>query len=206
MAVRATAGTKFRGWRLAANPYCMNYCSHCGSSELVFDIPSGDNRSRWICQNCETIHYSNPKIVTGCLPIFKDQVLLAKRAIEPRLGFWNIPSGYMENGETVQEGATREVQEETEGLVRQLELFSVFSIPRINQVYMHFLGELVDGAFGIGPESSEVQLFSETEIPWKEIAFTSSVFTLRHFFADRKKGKFNVHVGHMEESRLRFGY
>ena len=148
--------------------------------------------------NCGVIHYSNPKIVTGCLPIWRNRVLLAKRAIEPRKNYWNVPSGYMENGETVEQGAAREVLEETLAKVAGLTLHTVFSIPHINQVYIHFLAELDKPDFGIGEESLEVRLFTEEDIPWKEIAFTSSVFTLKHYFEDLRKGRREVHMGVMK--------
>ncbi len=180
----------------------MNFCSHCGSADIAVKVPEGDNRPRYVCANCQTIHYSNPKIVTGCLPVWEDKVLLAKRSIEPRLGYWNVPGGYMENGETVEEGAGREVLEETMAKVQISHLHAVYSIPHINQVYMHFIG-LLPGpeAFGAGDESLEVRLFREEEIPWEEIAFTSSVFTLEHYFADRKRGRYELHLGQLEYRR-----
>lgn len=173
----------------------MNFCSHCGSDRLQFQVPAGDNRPRRVCQQCNTIHYSNPKIVAGCLPVWEDQVLLCRRAIAPRLGYWNVPGGYLENGESVEEGASREVWEEALAKVVDLEIHTIYSIPHINQVYMHFLGRLEKLEFGIGEESSEVQLFREDEIPWDEIAFTSSVFTLKTYFADQQKGQRQVHLG-----------
>ena len=173
----------------------MKFCSRCGSSQLAYEIPEGDDRPRWVCRNCQTIHYSNPKIVAGCLPIWEDKVLLCRRAIEPRKGFWNVPSGYLENGETVEEGAVREVWEEALAKVQLRGLHALYSIPQVSQIYLHFLGDLVEGKYGVGPESLETQLFAEEEIPWDEIAFTSSTFTLQHFFADRKKGVREVHVG-----------
>jgi len=180
----------------------MNFCSHCGSDDIHLQVPNGDNRLRHVCTNCGTIHYSNPKIVTGCLPIWEDRVLLAKRSIEPRLGFWNVPSGYMENGETVEEGARREVREEVIAEVNITGLHAIFSIPHINQVYMHFLGELLGPeAFGSGEESLEVRLFKESEIPWQEIAFTSSIYTLENYFADRRLGRTQLHIGQMEYKR-----
>ena len=175
----------------------MNFCSHCGSAELEFTIPEGDNRSRYICSSCNTIHYSNPKIVTGCLPIWEDKVLLCKRAIEPRLGYWNVPGGYLENGETVEAGAKREVWEEALAKVDVLGIQTIFSIPHINQVYIHFLGNLIGPDFGIGEESLEVELFTEAEIPWNQIAFTSSIFTLQSYFKDVKAGKRKAHLGAM---------
>lgn len=182
----------------------MNFCSHCGSDDINLQVPEGDNRLRNICGQCGTIHYSNPKIVTGCLPIWDGRVLLAKRSIEPRQGFWNVPSGYMENGETVEDGARREVREEVMAEVEITGLHAIFSIPHINQVYMHFLGELQGpDAFGSGEESWEVRLFEESEIPWQEIAFTSSVYTLEHYFADRRAGRRQLHIGQMEYKRSR---
>lgn len=177
----------------------MNYCSHCGSDLLVFDIPAGDNRQRYICKNCDTIHYANPKVVAGCLPIWEDKVLLCRRAIEPRLGFWNIPAGYLENGETVEQGALREVWEEAEASVHILGVLTLFSIPHINQVYIHFLGQMQNLDYGIGIESLEVALFTEDEIPWSDIAFKSSEFALRRYFQDRKNGGLQqAHIGSMD--------
>lgn len=173
----------------------MKFCSNCGTKEPVFKIPKGDNRPRFICHNCDTIHYTNPNIITGCLPIWEDKVLLCKRSIEPRLGYWNVPSGFMENGETVEDGAKREVWEEAEAKVEIIGTHALFSIPRINQVYVHFLGNLIDGQYGVGEESLETELFAEKEIPWEEIAFHSSIFTLKRFFDDRKNGTRKVHIG-----------
>lgn len=173
----------------------MNYCSQCGSAELVFKIPQGDNRSRFICKSCDTIHYSNPKIVAGCLPVWNNQVLLAKRSISPRYGYWNIPSGYLENGESVEDGALREVWEEAQAEVVDLKLKTIYSLPHINQVYIHFIGILKNGAFGIGEESLDVKLFSENDIPWDQMAFTSSVFTLEKYLDDQKQGIEEVHLG-----------
>lgn len=173
----------------------MKFCSNCGSDHLEFRKPIGDNRPRFICDNCDTIHYTNPNIVTGCLPIWKDKVLLAKRAIEPRKGYWNVPAGYMENGETVEAGAQREVWEETEAEVDILGVLVLYSIPHINQVYIHFLGELKELKYGVGEESLEVRLFTEEEIPWHEMAFPSSVFALKKYFEDRKQGQHQAHIG-----------
>lgn len=173
----------------------MNFCSHCGSDRLEIKIPEGDNRPRWVCNNCGTIHYTNPKIIAGCLPIWEDKVLLAKRSIEPRRGFWNVPSGYLENGETVEEGAMREVWEEALAKVENLHMLALYSIPRINQIYIHFRGDLIGPTFGVGEESLEVQLFTEQDIPWADLAFTSSRFSLEKYFEDRKDNQFRTHLG-----------
>ena len=172
----------------------MNFCSNCGN-QVTFKAVKGDNLPRYVCDHCETIHYQNPKIVTGALPIWEDQVLLCKRGISPRKGFWNVPGGYLENGETVEEGAVREVFEETTSRVSIIGLHTLYSIPKLNQVYMHFLADLKDLDFKPTEESLEVQLFSESDIPWKQMAFTSSTFTLKKFFEDRTKGVRQLHSG-----------
>ncbi|RME92870.1 MAG: NUDIX hydrolase [Bacteroidetes bacterium] len=174
----------------------MKFCSQCGSAHLQWQVPSGDNRARQVCSSCQTIHYSNPNIVAGCLAVWEDKVLLCRRAIEPRVGYWNIPSGYLENGETVEEGAARELWEEAQAKISTPEVLSIYSLPHINQVYIHLLGDLVDGLYGVGAESLESRLFTEAEIPWEEIAFTSSVFSLQRYFADRQQGKSKrAHLG-----------
>ena len=173
----------------------MKYCPKCGSDSLHKEIPEGDNRPRNVCQQCGAIHYRNPKIICGCLPVWKDKVLLAKRAIEPRKGYWNVPAGFMELGESVEDGAMREVWEEAEAKVKILGLLTVFSYTMFSHVYIQYLGELVDGKFGVGQESLDVRLFAEDEIPWNEIAFESSVFALKSYFDDRKKGIMQAHFG-----------
>lgn len=172
----------------------MKYCSNCGQSVQLADI-EGDTHQRYYCKSCDTIHYQNPNMVVGCLPVYQDKILLCKRAIEPRTGFWNLPAGYLENGETAEEGALREVWEEACAKVRIINVHSLYSIPRINQIYLFFLAELPVPDFGIGEESLEVELFTEAEIPWKDIAFTSSSHALKCYFEDRRQGKQEVHRG-----------
>lgn len=167
----------------------MKFCNHCGAT-VTQRIPEGDNRPRFVCMQCRTIHYENPRIVAGCLPVWEDRVLLCRRAIEPRQGFWTLPAGFMENGETVQEAAARETLEEACARVRGLELYTLFDLPHIGQVYMLFRAELVDLAFCAGLESLEVRLFREDEIPWSELAFPTIGRTLECFFADRRRQVF----------------
>ena len=171
----------------------MNFCSHCGHA-VEHRIPDGDSRERAICASCQTVHYQNPKIIAGCLPIWGDQVLLCRRAIEPRYGYWTLPAGFMENGETVAEGGARETFEEAEANVTDLKLYTIFNIPYISQVYMLHRGLLVGGQYGVGSESLECRLFSEGEIPWDELAFPSVKKTLQHYFRDRLTGEFPIHI------------
>jgi ADP-ribose pyrophosphatase YjhB (NUDIX family) len=170
----------------------MNFCSECGQ-KVTKQIPEGDNRLRDVCEHCDTIHYENPKVVAGSLPVSGDRVLLCKRAIEPRYGYWTLPAGFMENDETLTEAAARETQEEALAEVTDLELYTVISVPSVNQVHVLMRGELVDDKFAAGIESLEVKLFREDEIPWDDIAFRAVKMTLERYFEDRKTGKFPVY-------------
>lgn len=176
----------------------MKFCSTCGSADIALRIPTGDTLPRYVCPACGDIHYQNPKVVVGCLPEFEDRVLLCRRAIEPRRGLWTLPAGFLENGETIQAGAARETLEEASARVAIGDLYTVISLPYINQVYVMFRARLVDLDFGPGSESLEVQLFTEDEIPWEELAFRTITRTLRNFFLDRKLESFRVHVSALE--------
>jgi ADP-ribose pyrophosphatase YjhB (NUDIX family) len=176
----------------------MKFCSHCGSSAIEQRIPEGDTLPRWICSKCGTIHYQNPKVVVGCLPDWEGKVLLCRRAIDPRLGLWTLPAGFLENGETILAGAARETVEEARARVDVGALYTVISLPLINQVYIMFRARLLDLDFGPGPESLEVRLFEEDGIPWNELAFRTIARTLRNYFLDRKLGEFPVHVSSLE--------
>jgi ADP-ribose pyrophosphatase YjhB (NUDIX family) len=158
-------------------------------------IPPGDDRSRFVCDSCGTIHYENPKIVVGCIPEWKDTILLCKRAIEPRYGWWTIPAGYLENGETLSEGAIRETMEEAGARVEILSLYTIFNLTHISQVYLLFRTRLLDLDFVPGKESLEVKLFEEKDIPWDRLAFTPIRETLRLYFQDRPRGVFPLHMG-----------
>lgn len=173
----------------------MKFCSHCGSDTINFAIPEGDDRPRHVCGGCGAIHYINPRVIVGVVPYLGEHILLCKRAIEPRRGLWTLPAGFMENGETSEEGALRESWEEARTNVRVDDLYTVYDIPHINQVYLMYRGELTDSGFGPGPESLEVELFREDEIPWGEIAFPIVRRTLGHYFEDVKKGSFPLRRG-----------
>ncbi len=174
-------------------PFDMNFCSQCGAP-LVHTIPDGDNRHRHCCPACGTIHYENPKIVVGCIPEWEDKVLLCRRAIEPRLGLWTLPAGFMENGESTQQGAVRETLEEANARVDILHLYSLINLPDISQVYLMFRARLLDLNFSAGEESLEVRLFSEAEIPWDKLAFSTIKASLKRYFADRARGEYPLHT------------
>jgi ADP-ribose pyrophosphatase YjhB (NUDIX family) len=172
----------------------MKYCGSCGAL-VEIRVPAGDSRERHVCTRCGEIHYLNPKLVTGCIPAWDDKVLLCRRAIEPRQGLWTLPAGFMENGESCQEGAARETLEEANARVRIRQLYATFNLPHIDQVYLLFRAELLDLEFSPGEESLEVALFGEEEIPWSELAFPVVRETLKFFFEDRRRGTYLPRVG-----------
>lgn len=172
----------------------MKYCNLCGA-EVEWRVPDGDTHSRHVCPQCSTVHYSNPKVVVGCLPRWNDQVLMCKRAIEPRYGLWTLPAGFLENNETTIEGAMRETWEEAGARVDIAGLYTLFNLPHVNQVYMMFLADLPTPEFGPGTESLEVRLYQEADIPWQQIAFPVVEQTLKLFFDDRRRGEYRTHTG-----------
>ncbi len=179
----------------------MKFCSSCGDANEI-RIPEGDSRERAVCKSCATIHYVNPKIVLGTIPVWEDQVLLCRRAIEPRLGLWTLPAGFMEVQESTAQGAIRETFEEAGAEIRLGALFSVFDIPHVDQVHLFYLAELSNLGFAAGPESLEVRLFRESEIPWESIAFRTITATLRFYFHDRRQGHFGLHTGDIRHVQL----
>jgi len=169
----------------------MKFCSQCGNP-VSEEIPEGDNRERFVCPSCHTIHYQNPRIIAGCLALHEDQVLLCKRSIEPRLGKWTLPAGFLENGETIEEGALREMQEEANANATILDIYTMFSLPHISQIYMFFRAQLTDLNFFPGDESEDVRLFREDEIPWDDLAFPVVYDTLKFYLEDRVNDDYPV--------------
>ena len=169
----------------------MKFCSSCGAP-VSPRVPQGDNRQRYVCDTCETIHYQNPRIVAGCLPVWQDRVLLCQRAIAPRKGYWTLPAGFLENGETIAEGAARETHEEARARVANLELYTVFSLPHISQVYMFYRADLLDLNYGCGEESLAVELFKEQDIPWQNMAFPVITRSLQTYFEHRNEDHYPV--------------
>lgn len=172
----------------------MNYCAHCGRP-IVKKMPEGDDRERFICESCDIVYYQNPKMVVGCLPVWEDKILMIRRAIEPRHGKWTLPAGYLENGETVLEGAVRETLEEAGARVVALEPYTLYHVFPINQIYMLFRARLANMEFSVGHESSSVRLFEESDIPWDELAFKVVEKTLRQYFIDLPHNLFPFHIG-----------
>jgi len=175
----------------------MNYCSHCGHPIRVA-IPEGDNRQRHVCDHCDTVHYQNPRIITGCIVEWQRQILLCRRAIEPRHGLWTLPAGFMENGESAQQGAMRETLEETGAQVAIDDLFITINLAHANQLYLLFRGRLLAPQFGPTSESLEVALFGQQHIPWERMAFSTMTVALRNYFDDRAAGRFVHRVADIE--------
>ncbi|MEN3113123.1 NUDIX hydrolase [Uliginosibacterium paludis] len=167
----------------------IRFCSRCGTP-VETRIPDGDTRPRQVCPACDSVHYVNPKLVVGSLPVWQDKVLLCRRAIEPRRGYWTLPAGFMESDETLAQAAERETLEEACARIELQGLQTIVNIPHINQVHVIYLAGLIGGQFSPGIESLETRLFSEEEIPWGEIAFHSVSLSLKHYFSDRRKGAF----------------
>lgn len=172
----------------------MKFCSLCGAP-VELRVPPDDNRNRHVCTSCGEVHYQNPKLIVGAVPVWQDKILLCRRAIEPRHGLWTLPAGFMENGETTSEAAARETQEEANAHVAIGDLYTLYNLPHINQVHLLFRAELLDLDFSAGAESLEVRLFTEQDIPWDTLAFRPVRLTLQHFFNDRKSGDFRFRTG-----------
>ncbi len=168
----------------------MKFCSEC-AHPVALAIPEGDNRPRYVCPQCQAIHYQNPKLVIGTLPVWEQdgklQVLLCKRAIEPRYGYWTLPAGFMENEETTEQAAIRETEEEAGADIELGKLFTLLNVAHVHQVHLFYLARLRSLDFAPGEESLEVQMFTQDEIPWDDLAFPTVRTTLELFFADRVK-------------------
>ncbi|HWM28080.1 MAG TPA: NUDIX hydrolase [Woeseiaceae bacterium] len=160
----------------------MKYCPNCGN-KVACRVPDGDSRMRCVCDDCGQVHYENPKIVVGCVPEHEGRILLCKRAIEPRRGYWTVPAGFMELGESLAEGAARETREEACAEVQMGPLFASVDVIEAGQVHFFFKARLI-GGFGAGEETLEAALFRKEDIPWREIAFLSGTFALQKFLED----------------------
>ena len=182
----------------------MKFCSTCGAT-VSHKTPDGDHLPRYVCDQCDTIHYQNPRIIAGCIAEWQDKILLCRRAIEPRHGLWTLPAGFMENHETTLEGALREAREEAQAQLSNTRFFCLFNVPHISQVYMLYRGELHQGYASPGIESLETALFTESEIPWDQLAFPVIRETLKLYYADKAAGKFISHTGDLlRDNTLQF--
>lgn len=176
----------------------MKYCSSCGSL-VSRTVPDGDNRERWVCPACKIVHYQNPLIVVGCVPEKNGEILLCKRAIEPRLGYWTVPAGFMELSETVAEGAARETKEEACADVEIGHMFAAVDVPDAGQVHLFLTAKLL-GGHAAGEESLETAMYAYDAIPWDDIAFQSGYFALKKYLEDGGKNN-GVHMHSIRRRR-----
>jgi ADP-ribose pyrophosphatase YjhB (NUDIX family) len=177
----------------------MKFCNQCGEA-LAIQIPPGDDRERFVCPACATVHYVNPKIITGCIPTYENSILLCRRAIEPAYGLWTLPAGFLEQGESIAEGAQRESYEEARANLTIDELYAIYDVTHIGQVHVFYRATLQDLNFQPGPESLETQLFREEEIPWQELAFPVTSLVLRSFFDDRRKNLYTLRTATIDRN------
>ena len=170
----------------------MKFCSEC-AAPVQLRVPAGDHLPRYVCEACGAVHYQNPRLVVGCVPEHEGRILLCRRAIEPRRGFWTVPAGFMENRETLQQAAARESHEEALADVVIGSLLSVVHVLHAEQVHVFFRAALPQARFAPGPESLEVALLEPAAIPWDELAFRSTDFTLRRYLEDKAAGQERHH-------------
>jgi len=182
----------------------MKFCSTCGQP-VELRVPPGDSLPRAVCTACGTVHYKNPLVVVGCVPEWQGRILLCRRAIEPRLGFWTIPAGFLENGESLATAAAREALEEACARVEIGSLLAIVNVLHAHQVHVMFRARLQDGVFAAGSESLEVALYEESQIPWGEIAFPSGTYALQRFFHDRRQGREGLHMTDIERALQQHG-
>lgn len=166
-----------------------------GSPSFSRKVPAGDNRERLVCDGCGFVDYVNPKVVVGAVCLWDDRLLLCKRAIEPRKGYWTMPAGFLEERESVEEGAAREAREEAGVDIEIGPLLGIWSVPRISQVHITFVARMRTATFERGEESEEVRFFTWDEIPWTDLAFPSVTGALRHFEKVRDQPVFRPFVG-----------
>lgn len=162
----------------------MAFCLQCGRP-ATHTIPDGDSRERLVCTDCGYIHYENPKMVCGVLAVHDGQILLCRRAIEPRYGFWTLPAGFMELGESMADGAKRETVEEADAVADDLHLFALFDLPYVGQIHAMYLANLQDGRFGVGSESLECRLFYPDEIDMENLAFETVRQTIERYLQNK---------------------
>ena len=175
----------------------IRFCSNCGHA-VSRRVPEGDQLPRAVCDSCGTVNYENPRVVVGCVPEWEGRILLCRRAIEPRRGYWTAPAGFLEIGESMHAAAARETAEEALAEVEVGSLLSVVNVLHAAQVHVMFRGRMCNGNFGAGVESLETALFQEREIPWHDIAFASIRFALERYLADRREQAEHIHFHDIE--------
>lgn len=173
-------------------PRTQKFCTQCGNA-TTHRIPPDDSRERDVCEHCGAVHYHNPLNVVGVVPVWGDQVLLCRRAIEPRRGLWTLPAGFMELGETTAQGAFREAEEESGAQLEMGPLYTIIDVPHVEQVHFFYLAKVLSPDMAPGFETLEARFFDFQDIPWEELAFRTVRTTLEHYLEDRPDDIFPVH-------------
>ena len=176
----------------------MKYCSKCGN-KVILKIPEGDSHQRFVCLTCDTIHYQNPRMIVGCIPVWQDRILLCKRAIDPKYGKWTVPAGFLENNETAEQGAIRETEEESGANVKIVRLHTLYSLPHVGQVYAIYLANMTSAIFDPGKESLECRFYRIDEIPWDNIAFTAVTFSLKKYVENLETKSIETFIGFLDK-------
>jgi ADP-ribose pyrophosphatase YjhB (NUDIX family) len=166
----------------------VKFCPTCGG-QVELRVPAGEDRPRDVCQACGLIHYSNPRVVVGSVCTWEGRVLLCRRAIDPRKGFWTLPAGFLELGESTADGARREAWEEARAKLDLRDLLALYDLPHIGQVQVFFRAPLVSDDVTPGPESLEVRLFAWDEVPWADLAFPTVHWALEYFRATQDQAR-----------------
>ena len=180
------------------------FCPQCGSADLSHRHPEGDTHSRLSCTGCGYIHYENPKVIAGCIIEREGQYLLCQRAIPPRVGTWTLPAGFMENGETTEQAALREVWEETGVRAEILSPYSIFSVPRISEVYIIFRASALQITGQHGPETLAYRFFAAEEIPWDAIYYPAIRQILERYIEERQAGVYGIYMGNDDTGKVHF--
>ena len=179
----------------------MKYCPYCGAPGS-WKVPAGDHLTRLVCESCDRIHYQNPQIIAGCLVEHDGDILMCRRAIEPRLGSWTLPAGYMESGENIEAAAVRETWEETGIEVEVDGLYSLFSVLERDHVYALFRARARTAKISRGKESLAVAFLAPADIPWDELAYPIVGHILERYLKERSTGEFGLYVGSRDEGTL----
>ncbi|MCP1622509.1 NUDIX hydrolase [Pseudomonas nitroreducens] len=180
------------------------FCPACGSGGLSRQCPPGDTHERLTCAGCGYIHYENPKVIAGCIIERDGKYLLCQRGIPPRPGTWTLPAGFMENGETTEQAALREVWEETGVRADIVSPYSIFSVPTISEVYIIFRASVIEETGEHGPETLQVKFFAPEEIPWECIYYPAIRQILERYIEERQAGVYGIYMGNDDTGKVHF--
>ncbi|TAM86478.1 MAG: NUDIX hydrolase [Candidimonas sp.] len=173
-------------------PRAQKFCTQCGHA-TTHRVPPDDTRARDVCEHCGAVHYHNPLNVVGVVPAWGEQLLLCRRAIEPRRGFWTLPAGFMELGETTAQGALREAKEETGARFELGQIYTIIDVPHVEQVHFFYLARVLAAEMSPGFETLEARFFDAADVPWADLAFRTVRTTLEHYLEDRRRGVYPIH-------------